>query len=353
MIQHKSFLKKFLLITFLFAGSQVHAQLAGKSVFPFLKLDPSAHATGMGGTIISIPNADLSTALTNPSVLNHQHNNNISLNYNNYFSDINYGHFSYAKKLNSTDKAWTFAGQVLYLNYGKFDGYDYTGESTGSFKANDLMFGLSAAKPLNDKFSVGSTFKVIYSTLETYTGTGIAFDLGGFYNDTANGYSMGIVMRNLGYQLLSYRGTERASLPFDFNFATTFKPKHAPFRVSVLLHDLQKFDLTYDYTDPFNRKIDENNQVVNHKPSLADKIIRHITVGGEILLSENFNIRFGYNHQRRQELGTEVKKGVAGFSWGFAFKIKKIRFEYGSAGYFPGYNSNLFSVILDLNELYH
>jgi hypothetical protein len=55
---------------------------------------------------------------------------------------------------------------------------------------------------------------------------------------------------------------------------------------------------------------------------------------------------------RRQELGTAIRKGVAGFAWGFGFKVSKIRIEYGSAGFFPGYNSNLFSVILNLNEFY-
>ncbi|MCK9480882.1 MAG: type IX secretion system protein PorQ [Bacteroidia bacterium] len=334
-------------------GVQVHAQLAGNAVFPFLKLDPSAKSASMGGTIISVPNSDLSTTLTNPATLNSSHDNNLALNYNNYFKDINYGHVSYAKRLNNQDNTWTFASQILYLNYGKFDGYDKTGESTGTFRANDMMFGVSAAKPLNEKFSVGGSFKFIYSTLETYTGTGVALDIGSYYHDTAIGLSMGLVARNFGYQLLSYRGTEREMLPFDIALGTTLKPRHAPFRVTILLHNLQKPDLTYDYTDPFNRRIDENNQIINTKYSLGEKIIRHINIGGEILLSENFNIRFGYNHQRRQELGTVVKKGVAGFSWGLALKIKKIRIEYGSAGFFPGHNSNIFSVNLDLNEFYH
>ncbi|MCO6494755.1 MAG: type IX secretion system protein PorQ [Bacteroidetes bacterium] len=353
MFHKPTYISTILLISSLLAYFPLSAQLGGNAVFPFLKLDPSAKAASMGGTLISLSDCDLSTALTNPATVTDKYDNNIALNYNNYFKDINYGHVAYAKRLGNKEKGWMLSSQVLYLNYGTFDGYDYTGESTGSFKANDLMIGMSASKSLNEKFNYGGTFKFIYSTLETYTGTGVAFDFGGFYHDTSKGLSFGLAARNIGYQLLSYRGTERAPLPFDLNFAGSIKPKHAPFRITILLHDLQKRDLTYDYTDPFNRKIDENNQVISKKPSLADKIIRHINVGGEILLSENFNIRFGYNHQRRQELGTVVKKGVAGFSWGFAFKIKKIGIEYGSAGFFPGYNSNLFSVIINLNEFYH
>jgi hypothetical protein len=331
-----------------------YSQSTGKSVYNFLKLDPSAHSASMGGSIVSLYDADIATSLMNPAALSEKHHNNLSLNYNNYFADINYGYAAYAHKLERENKKPVMlAGQLLYMDYGKFDGYDETGSPTGIFTASDLMIGATASQQINEKFNAGLSLKWIYSILETYVSNGIAFDFGANYSDTARLLSMGLVMKNLGWQNQAYRETQRAPLPFEIQFGVSKKLKHAPFRLSLLFHNLQQADLSYDYTDPLLRRFDEFNNPINQNIGLGDKILRHMNLGTEVLLSENFNLRFSYNHMRRQELGTAIRKGVAGFAWGVGFKVKKIRIEYGSAGFFPGYNSNLFSVILNLNEFYN
>jgi len=328
------------------------AQLGGNAVFPFLRTDPSATAAAMGGAVIALPNGDLSTSLPNPATLSHRHHQHVSFNYTNYFGDINFGNVAYAHHFDREKRKWTLAGQLQYMDYGSFDGYDETGMETGTFTSSDLKFGVYASTQLNEKWSVGISSKFIYSVLETYISTGAASDLGFHYRDTQNNLYIGAVYRNIGYQLLPYRGTERAPLPSDLSIAATYKLKHAPFRITAHLHNLQKWDLTYNYTDPFNRRISDNNTVIEKRYSLADKAFRHLNVATEILLSENFSLRVGYNHQRRRELGTAVRMGVAGFSWGIAFKVSKLQLSYGSAGFFPGYNSNLFSIHLNLQEFY-
>jgi hypothetical protein len=351
-MQAKNILRLVLLVITLFTFKTNYAQIGGGAVYRFINLEPSARAAAMGGSVISLADVDLATAQMNPATLSKTHHNNLSMNFNNYFKDISYGYLSYAKKFSDKKNAPIFSSQIMYMNYGQFDGYDPTGVFTGKFNASDMLIAFSAAKPVNDKFSYGGSFKFIYSILEAYVGTGVAFDMGGFYNDTAKNLSMGLVFKNAGYQTIAYRNTERAPLPFEIQFAISKKPKNAPFRLTMLLHNLQKPDLTYSYIDPQNRKINDRGEFVDQEISFASKAFRHVTGNVEIILSENFQIRGGYNHQRRRELGTAVRMGVAGFSWGCSFKIKKIRLEYGSAAFFPGYNSNMFSVNLNLNEFY-
>ncbi len=133
--------------------------------------------------------------------------------------------------------------------------------------------------------------------------------------------------------------------------AITFakKVKYLPFRYNLVLHDLQKLDMRYSYA---TTEKDENGNIKIKKMTMGDNIVRHLTLGGELNLSQHFVIRFGYNHMRRKEASPEQKRGTTGFSWGLGFKISKFHISYGSASLFPGFNSNQFSLLCNLGEFY-
>ena len=69
-------------------------------------------------------------------------------------------------------------------------------------------------------------------------------------------------------------------------------------------------------------------------------------------MSENLNLRVGYNHQQRRELSIEEKPGTVGFSWGFGLRIKKINLSYGSARYHLSGSTNMFSLSLNPGDFY-
>ncbi|MGZ3899479.1 MAG: hypothetical protein ACXVNQ_03865, partial [Bacteroidia bacterium] len=75
----------------------------------------------------------------------------------------------------------------------------------------------------------------------------------------------------------------------------------------------------------------------------ADNFLRHITVGTEIVITKNFNIRIAYNHRRQKEMILPERRGANGLSVGFGFRIKKFGFAYSFTKMaFPG-NSSIFS----------
>jgi len=78
--------------------------------------------------------------------------------------------------------------------------------------------------------------------------------------------------------------------------------------------------------------------------------MRHIVFGFEILPSENFIIRAGYNYQRRQELKFNERAAMVGLSAGFGLKIKRFRLDYGIAQYHLAGSSNLFSLAININN---
>ncbi len=324
------------------------AQLGGSRGFAFLNLPASAKITSLGGYHAVVADNDLANITQNPSLLNYRMNNMWGLNICNYFQDIQYGHISTAFQVKDVGM---FGMGVNYINYGDFVMRDDIGNEQGSFKANENTFNLSYARPFK-QFSYGATMKLLFSTLESYRSTGLALDLGGSYTDSASGLGISFVLLNVGSQVKTYYGNTE-SLPFEARFSVSKRLAHAPFRFTLTLHNLQKFDLTYEDELSSTNQIDlATGLPVKEKFSFGDKLMRHVAVGTEFLLTENLNLRVGYNHQQRKELAIAEKPGTVGFSWGFGLRVKKINISYGSARYHLSGSTNMFSLSLNPNDFY-
>ncbi len=340
-------MKYFLLSFFIVLSSaKLNAQLAGKSTYAFLNMNPSARSLALGSNSISAIDKDLSVAWQNPAALNPTMHNNAFVSYNNYVSDIKSGYFSYARTLKNKG---TLAASVMYLDYGKFDGYLPNGISTGVFTVKDQCFQLGYGKALNDKFKVGASFNYIYSIYESFVSNGLSTNLSAIYDDTANNLCITGFAKNIGFQAIPYSGTSRQPLPFGVDIAIGKRLKYLPFRYNLVIHDLQKPDMRYSYASTIK---DENGNIKIIKMTMGDNILRHLTLGGELNLSKHFVVRFGYNHMRRKEASPEQKRGTTGFSWGLGFKVSKFIINYGSASLFPGYNANQFSLQCNLGDFY-
>lgn len=332
-----------------FISFSASAQVGGQGVFAFLNIPASARITALGGNAITLYDKDPSLAYNNPASLNKNMHNQLGLSFNSMFKGIKYGYTNYVQHF---DSFGTFTAGLLYMNYGKFDGYNPNGDFTGVFNAAEYAFqlGYGSKWKKDERYSYGTNLKFIYSQLESYISTGIVFDFAGMYNDTASGFAGTLLVKNVGYQLLTYKDTRRQQPPYEVQIGLSKKLKHLPFRYNIILHNLQQPDLTYNYSN--NLPTILGNSQTNTNATLGDKILRHFIIGGELNLSKNLALRFGYNHQRRKEMANDVRRGVSGFSWGIGFNISKIRFDYGSASFFQGFNTNQISCHLNLSEFY-
>ncbi|MCK4328221.1 PorV/PorQ family protein [candidate division WOR-3 bacterium] len=72
-------------------------------------------------------------------------------------------------------------------------------EGTGyTFSCNDYVLGITYARMMTDKFSLGITVKGINQNLAEVSAFGLAFDIGGVYNTGVYNIRFGFVMRNFG-----------------------------------------------------------------------------------------------------------------------------------------------------------
>lgn len=328
----------------------VKSQIGGNSTYRFLNLPNSPRVAALGGNFIAVADNDLSVGLNNPSMISPDMHNGISLNYVDYFSDINYGFASYSRTF---DKAGSFAATVQYLNYGTFNYADETGildENAGEFSGNELAMVIGWGRRLDSLFSIGANFKAISSSLETYNSFGLAVDVAGSYH-ARSGFTASLVARNIGSQLSTYTPGNNEPLPFEIQLGLSKRLKHLPFRYSILFTNLQKWDLTYN--DPNDEEVDPFTGEVKEKSKageFADKAFRHVVIGGEFVPSKNFSFRLGYNYQRRQEMKIDSKHGTVGFSWGFGFRVSKFNFNYARSAYHLTGSPNMLSIAFNLSD---
>ncbi|MCC6818120.1 MAG: type IX secretion system protein PorQ [Bacteroidia bacterium] len=323
------------------------SQVAGKRSYAFLNLPVSARQVALGSNFIATVDNDISQSWQSAAALNSKMHNHAFASYNNYLGDIKGGYFAYVRHW---DKLGTFALNVLYMDYGQFEGYTPSGISTGTFTVKDQCFGLAYGKQWKDKFRIGATAKYAYSIYESYVSNALSTDLSAMYIDTAEQLNITAFARNIGFQAIPYGETKRQNLPFELAVTISKRLAHLPFRYHLTFNNLQQPDMRYTINETGEK--DENGDVKSKKMTMGDNIVRHISLGGEMNFSKNFVVRFGYNHQKRKEMTQDQRRATTGFSWGLGLKVKKFNISYGSASYFPGFNSNQFSLLLNLSEFY-
>jgi hypothetical protein len=306
-------------------------QTGGDNIYEFLNLTHSGLTSSLGGTNVSLNNGNLNLAWHNPALLSPDMDKNFVLNYSGYMAGINYGQAIFAKSLH---RAGNWAAGLTYLNYGSFTGSDESGTITGTFRANEYAFSLMWSYSIDSLFSLGADIKPVLSHLEDYTSAGVALDLGASWHDPGETFSAGLVIKNAGFQITTYAGEARQKLPFEIQAGLSQKLAHAPFRFSLTLRHLEKFDLTSG---------NEGNEVSSE---FIENLMRHAIAGAEILPHKNFYFSAGYNYQRRRELRTGSNASMAGLSWGFGIRTSLLDFEFGRATYHPAGSYNHLSLII-------
>ena len=111
----KTFTKLFILLCFF----EVNSQIAGESTYQFLNISSSPRQLGLGGKEITLYDFDVNQPSINPASLNSRMDNNLSINFSNYFSDINYGTAAYAYTFNNRGNRLHFGLSYIDLN-GRF-----------------------------------------------------------------------------------------------------------------------------------------------------------------------------------------------------------------------------------------
>jgi len=266
---------------------------AGTSAFPFLKINIGARAVGMGGAFTGLAD-DASTLYYNPAGMTSLEGNQYILGYHNYVVDIQSGFVGSVWQLNDNS---AFGAYASYLNYGDFTATDIQGSATGeTFSGGDLLLAVGYARRLSYNFEIGGTAKFIFESLDEYSATGAAVDLGLKYSGDRRRFAAGITVQNLGTQL-SALDDEKNDLPLTVRGGISYRP------IGLALI------LASDLIVP-----------VDNNPDIA--------LGVEYFELKPLYIRLGWNTFGTNYRSADSEDSWAGLSVGAGFDIKPFNVGY-------------------------
>ena len=327
-------MKKIISVPALFLTTLLFAQ-EGTNVYPFLNLPVSARQAALGGDAVSVRDFDVSFAGVNPGLMNLEQDEMISINYSSYLSDSKYGTISYVKDL---EEGHLIGLNARYMDYGKMPRTDESAVIEGEFGAMDASIGLGYAYQFDEDWTIAGSANFVTSRIDNYTSMAVVGNAGVTYHNRQSNETLALVFRNFGYQFKTFNGL-RENVAFRVDLGYTRILDEFPVALTITAHDLQKLNISQDYNN--------NGQEI----SWSRKITDHLSFGAELFPQQAFNVRFGYNVKRGNELAVLDQRSFSGLSAGFGIKISSFRFDYAHVRYHNSSNINMFGLTLDLIEV--
>lgn len=248
-------------------------------------------------------------------------------------------------------KIGTLAMGIHYINYGSMVERDETGTELGSFRPQDLAIMIAKSHTIG-VFTLGGSLKYAASSITpAYTSYALMVDAGGIFRHPTRDFTIGLVIKNVGFAIKKYDKDIPSRTPFDIQLGASYKLEHIPLRFSLAAHHLYKFDIVYLDTLQ-NKKYDLDGNEIPQKKTFADKALRHFIIGTEFLLSKNLHARVAYNFQRRREMRLEDKAGTVGFSWGIMLRVKAFELDFSRAAYSLAGGRNWITVTMDMGRMF-
>ncbi len=288
------------------------------SIFQFLKLPNSAHASSLGGENITVIEDDITMAVQNPALLSSVSNNTINFNYMFYIEGVKVASAAYSRVFGERS-SWALTAQ--FVDYGKMKEVTEENIQLGNFSAKDIAIGGIYCYELSDYWSGGIKANMIYSKYASYNSFAMGVDLGLNYYHQARDFSFSIACRNLGGQLTTFNDRHE-KLPVNLQVGITKRLAHAPFRISATLYNL---------TDWKN-----------------SKFLNHCALGLDFVPTETFYLALGYNFQRGDEMKIAGSSHWAGITAGGGIQIKRVKLGASYGKFHMNASSFLFNFAMTL-----
>jgi hypothetical protein len=166
----------------------------------FLKLAVGARAAGMGGAYVSVAD-DATAVFWNPAGIARITGNLVSMNHMMMPAEIAFDQFTYVFSVGFIPGTLAVSARALTMDdMPRTTVFHPYGDDT-YFDAGDMAFGLSYARSLTDKFSVGGTLNLVRSGLDEYSSQSNTIDFGTIYDTGFKSLRIGMSIANAGSEM--------------------------------------------------------------------------------------------------------------------------------------------------------
>ena len=288
-----------------------------QTAYNFLRLPVSAHAAALGGDNITLASDDATLIFHNPSLIQNVTDRTLNLNMMTYMQGTVTASASFVKAA-GTRATWGISGR--YMDYGKMKEMTAAGEQTGTFSARDICVAGTFAYGLSERINGGITAKMAASYMGNYNSLAALVDLGLNYYHPDKEWSLSAVIRNLGGQLDAF-DDEFERMPLDLQLGVSKRLVGSPLRLSATLVRLNDWEYG---------------------------IGKHLVVGAELLIGQQFYIGAGYNAMRAAEMkisdGEDESSHGAGLSIGGGIMLERLKLHLAYARYHVSASSLLINI---------
>ena len=305
------------------------------SAFNTLRLPASSHAAALGGQNVTLIEDEPTAGWYNPALYANVSDLSAGLDFMTYAAGSTWMGAHFVKAFGERH---TMAVGAQYMNYGKMDETDETGNTLGQFSAKDIVIGAGYSYLLSDRWTGGASLKMMVSNLADYTALAAAVDVGVNYYDDENDLSVSASLQNIGTQLKAYHDGQRTHLPFTLALGFSKGMAHLPVRFHVTMTDVTRWKSSY-YVLPENKDKDKSDKV-----GFGKKALNHFVLGLDILPTDYLYLSVGYNFRRAYELKASGSSHLAGLSAGAGVNVKHFKFGVSYAKYHQASNSIMANV---------
>jgi len=294
----------------------------GTAAAQFLKIGVGARAMGLGGSFTALAN-DVSTLYWNPAGITNLRGFSFAVTHTEWFANISHDFAGVVYSLSSSD---IIALNVIALNTGEQEVTTVTQpEGTGVYyDVSDLAIGLSYARTLTDRFSVGLTVKYIQQNLYNESANTFAVDIGTFLRTGFHDLVIAMNMSNFGGGM-QLEGRDLITLTdinnqVSGNYNPDAQLKTEPWPLPLIFRVGIALDLVGG-NDPIIRS--ENNRFTLaidgvHPNDNTEKV----NIGSEYAWNENIFARLGY------KINYDVETWTFGVGLKFNIGSNQVGFDY-------------------------
>jgi hypothetical protein len=322
----------------------VYAQVTGgRAMFEFLNVPANAELAAWGGQNVSVKSKDPAMFLANPALLNDQMHKVASVSYLPYVANVKMYSLAVAAEVG---KLGPFAVGFKYLDYGTLDERSEDATFLRTFRSSDYAFTLGKSYTIGT-ITLGANAKFLGSELASYRARAWAVDAGALFTHPEHPFTIGLAVKNLGRVYKSYTSTSSDSLPFNVQMGISYKFEHAPLRLSLTAHTLNRWDVAYN--DPnFSNKVDNNGKSIPKTINNWERLFRHMILAMEVTPVKFLRFQLGYNYMMSRELSLTDAISSAGLSLGGAVRWDRFQASYAHTIVHRAGGMNIFTLNVDM-----
>ena len=316
-----------LILTLPGAGYSGDFSKVGTAAAQFLKIGIGARAMGMGETFVAVAN-DGSSLYWNPSGLTNISSLTVSVSHSQWFAELYHNYAGVAVPLGDNS---VIGISVISLSTNEQEVTTVEQpDGTGLFySVNDIAIGLSYARTLTDRFSVGMTAKYVQQDAYNVSANTIALDIGTYLRTGYHNLIIGMCVTNFGGNM-QLEGRDLIALADinkqisgEYNPDSRLKTEPWPlplnFRVGIAMN-------LVGGEDPFFES--ESHQLLlamdaNHPNDNSERF----NIGGEYSWSKTLFARFGY------KINYDVEKWSIGTGFKLQLGTQQVQFDYAFVDY--------------------